>query len=38
MKGFIDDRLAEISRLYPVWEKKTIWKYVEATAERFPEW
>lgn len=38
MKGFIDDRLAEISRLYPVWEKKTIWKFFEATAERFPEW
>lgn len=38
MKGFIDDRLADISRLYPVWEKKTIWKFFEATAERFPEW
>lgn len=36
MKGLIQDRLADLDRLYPVWEKKTIWKFFEATAERFP--
>ena len=37
MKGLKADRLAELDRLYPVWEKKTIWKFFEATAERFPD-
>jgi fatty-acyl-CoA synthase len=37
MKGFIEDRLAELNRLYPVWEKKTIWKFFEAATERFPD-
>ncbi len=37
MKGFINERQAELGKLYPVWEKKTIWKFFEATAERFPD-
>lgn len=37
MKGFINERQAELDRLYPVWEKKTIWKFFEATTERFPD-
>lgn len=36
MKGFLEDRLADLNQLYPVWEKKTIWKFFEATEERFP--
>ena len=38
MKGLIDDRLAELSRLYPVWEKKTIWEFFKTTADRCLEW
>ena len=38
MKGLIEDRLAELVRLYPVWEKKTIWKFFETTAGRYPDW
>ena len=38
MKGLIEDRLAELVRLYPVWEKKTIWKFFETTASRYPDW
>ncbi len=37
MKGLIEDRLAELGRLYPIWEKKTIWKFFQATADRFPD-
>lgn len=37
MKGLLEDRLRELGRLYPIWEKKTIWKFFEATAERFPD-
>lgn len=36
MKGLIEDRLADLGRLYPIWEKKTIWKFFETTARRFP--
>ncbi|MDO4268241.1 MAG: class I adenylate-forming enzyme family protein [Eubacteriales bacterium] len=36
MKGFMKDRLEELNRLYPVWEKKTIWDFFEATGKRFP--
>ena len=38
MKGLFDDRLAELSRLYPVWEKKTIWEFFKTTADRCLEW
>lgn len=36
MKGLIVERQADLSRLYPSWEKKTIWKFFETTANRFP--
>ena len=37
MKGFIEDRLMELSRLYPGWEKKTIWEYFEVSSARYPD-
>ena len=37
MKGTLKDRLQELDRLYPTWEKKTIWEYFLQTADRFPE-
>jgi len=37
MKGLREDRLADLNQYYPTWEKKTIWKFFEATAERFPD-
>ena len=37
MKGTVEDRQKELGQLYPLWEKKTIWKFFEATALRFPE-
>lgn len=37
MKGIIDDRLRELGRIYPRWEKKTIWGFFRATASRFPD-
>lgn len=37
MKGSIEHRLSDLDQLYPVWEKKTIWKCFEATAQRFPD-
>lgn len=37
MKGTIEERQAELARFYPVWEKKTIWRFFENTAERFPD-
>lgn len=37
MKGTIEDRQKELGRLYPVWEKKTIWGFFQAAARRFPE-
>ena len=37
MKGTLKDRLEELDRLYPRWEKKTIWEYFLDTAGRFPD-
>lgn len=37
MKGLIEDRLRELDRFYPRWEKKTIWEYFETSASRFPD-
>lgn len=37
MKGYIGDRLAELGQIYPKWEKKTIWSFFEAAAERYPD-
>lgn len=37
MKGTIEDRQKELGRLYPVWEKKTIWGFFQAAARGFPE-
>lgn len=37
MKGLREDCLAELSHLYPVWEKKTIWTFFGDTAKLFPE-
>lgn len=37
MKGLIENRLTELGRLYPIWEKKTIWNFFKATARRFPD-
>ena len=37
MKGTLKDRLQELDRLYPTWEKKTIWEYFLQTADRVPE-
>lgn len=33
----METRLAELNRLYPVWEKKTIWSQFEETAARVPD-
>lgn len=37
MKGCIEDRLKEFSRLYPEWEKKTIWEHFEVSSARYPD-
>lgn len=37
MKGLKEDRLAQLQALYPVWEKKTIWNFFLATADRVPD-
>lgn len=37
MKGHKEERLRELSRLYPKWDKKTIWGYFKETASRFPD-
>ena len=37
MKGLKEERLAQLEALYPTWEKKTVWNFFLATAERVPD-